>query len=565
MPSAPYLRYPQLFLMSFNLSELSGRKGLQDNLFEQIGRAARETGTVSVADTERLANEFLIGKANTYGTASFYDFTREENRGKKVYVCEGSACLCAGTQDALRDKLRTSFAENEIGSMYCLGRCHENSAFFLNGHNYSGAAISQLEAGNQSLPENAHADAYAVACSGTAVLTAPTGDVRSYYTLLEQVLKRPAEEWLAELKTSGLRGRGGAGFPTAIKFESCRNTPSDLRFVVCNADEGDPGAYSDRYLLEQRPHAVLLGMMLSGYIIGASWGVLYIRGEYPESIQICEAEIARLYDMGLLGENILGSGFSFHFKVIHAQGAYICGEETALLSSIEGQRPEVRVRPPYPAQVGLFNKPTVVNNVETLACIPWILQHGGAAYAAIGEGRSTGTKLVSLDSFFHRPGIYEVDMGTPLRTVIDELGGGFKSDIKAMHIGGPLGGLVPVEKIDALNIAFESFQQNGFLLGHASVVCIPREFPLVRYLHHLFEFTAHESCGKCFPCRLGSTRGKELFDKAIHHDYKIDRTLLNDLLETMEIGSLCALGGGLPLPVKNALQYFDEELKTYLQ
>jgi NADH-quinone oxidoreductase subunit F len=174
-------------------------------------------------------------------------------------------------------------------------------------------------------------------------------------------------------------------------------------------------------------------------------------------------------------------------------------------------------------------------------------------------------ELFSLDSFFNRPGIYEVDMGTPLKTVIEDLGQGFKSTIKAMHIGGPLGGLVPISKINELNITFESFQENGFLLGHASVVCIPQAFPLVNYLHHLFEFTAHESCGKCFPCRLGSTRGKELFDKAINTDYKIDKTLLTDLLETMEIGSLCALGGGLPLPIKNALMYFEEELREFIQ
>jgi NADH-quinone oxidoreductase subunit F len=396
-------------------------------------------------------------------------------------------------------------------------------------------------------------------------LTKPFSTIESYYELLKTSLTKTPQALLAELKTSGLRGRGGAGFPTAFKFESCKNTPSETKFVVCNADEGDPGAYSDRYLLEQQPHAVLLGMMLAGYMIGASWGVLYIRGEYPESIAICEAEIKKLYDLKLLGSNILGTDFSFDFKVIHAQGAYICGEETALLSSIEGQRPEVRVRPPYPAQVGLFNKPTVVNNVETLACIPFILTEGGEKFASIGIGKSTGTKLVSLDSFFNRPGIYEVDMGTPLKTVIEELGQGFKADIKAMHIGGPLGGLVPVSKINDLNITFESFQENGFLLGHASVVCIPQSFPLVNYLHHLFEFTAHESCGKCFPCRLGSTRGAEMLHKAIHEDYKIDKTLLTDLLETMEIGSLCALGGGLPLPIKNALMYFEEELRAFMQ
>ncbi|MBL7766688.1 MAG: NAD(P)H-dependent oxidoreductase subunit E [Chitinophagaceae bacterium] len=548
--------------MSFNISELSGRKGLERNLFEELGKAAKETGAVSVADSDRLAEEFLLGKANVYGSATFYDFTREENRGKKVYVCTGSACLCAGTQGELKTKLEGQFEAGEIGSMYCLGRCHENKAFFYNGKNYSGNAINQIKEIVDD--QKTVTDHYHVAHHGTAILTESFTDVDSYYALLKECLKKNPEELLSELSVSGLRGRGGAGFPSAFKMDSCRKTASKIKFVVCNADEGDPGAYSDRYLLEQRPHSVLLGMMLAGYIIGAQWGVVYIRGEYPESIAIVEAAIQELHSKNLLGDHILGSDFSFQFKVIHAQGAYICGEETALLSSIEGQRPEVRVRPPYPAQVGLFNKPTIVNNVETLACIPWILKHGGAAFASVGRGKSTGTKLVSLDSFFNRPGIYEVDMGTPLRYVIDELGQGFKSDIKAMHIGGPLGGLVPVSKIDSLSVDFESFQQGGFLLGHASVVCIPQSFPLMHYLEHLFEFTAHESCGKCFPCRLGSTRGAEMFHKAIHEDYKIDKKLLNDLLETMEIGSLCALGGGLPLPVKNALMYFEEELREWI-
>ena len=549
--------------MSKNLSELSGRKGLEQNLFEEIGILARKTGTPSVEELEKLADAFLIGKANTYGAASFYDFTRPENQGKKVYVCDGSACMTAGTQETLKAKLGEHYEASEIGSMYCLGRCHENKAFHANGYNYSGSDIERIEEikkGNRR-----PLDKYNTGSHGTPVLMEPTGDVDAFYTLWRNALTQAPEHLLEEIKKSGIRGRGGAGFPMGIKLETCKNTPSNVKFVVCNADEGDPGAYSDRYLMEERPHALLLGMMLTGYMIGASWGVVYIRGEYPESIDVIEDCIRELYAKGLLGENILGSGFNFQFKVIRAMGAYICGEETALLNSIEGQRPEVRVRPPFPAQSGLFNKPTVVNNVETLASVPWILREGGARYASIGRGRSTGTKLISLDGHFNKPGIYEADMGTPLEFVVNELGGGFKNDIKAMHIGGPLGGMVPVSKIKDLTLDFESFQQAGFLLGHASVVCIPSDYPLVKYIEHLFEFTAHESCGKCFPCRLGSTRGKEMFQKAIEEGYKIDRKLLDDLLNTMEIGSLCALGGGLPLPVKNILQYFEPELKEYLQ
>ncbi len=548
--------------MSKNIGYLSGRKGLEENLFERLGASAdAHDGTVPPEVMKQLAEEYLIGDANVYGSVTFYDFMRPENRGKKVYVCNGSACLTAGTQPALVERLQQHFAAEEIGAMCCLGRCYENSAFHYAGSNYSGAAVDEIatiRADRRPRP-----DSYAVRAKGTPVLTAEFPGIADYYRILQESLRRSPDELLAEIKASGLRGRGGAGFPTAFKWESCKNTPGDQKFIVCNADEGDPGAYSDRYIMEERPHSLLLGMLIAGYIIGAQRGVLYIRGEYPESIRAMRAAIEYIRQAGYLGQNICGSGFSFEFKIIEAQGAYICGEETALLSSIEGQRPEVRVRPPYPTQQGLFNRPTVVNNVETLAAVPFIVQHGGAAYAAIGRGRSTGTKLVCLDGHFQQPGLCEVDMGTPLSTVVYDMGGGFRRPVKAMHIGGPLGGLVPVHKVPDLTVDFESFAHNGFLLGHASVVCIPEDFPMIEYLEHLFDFTAHESCGKCFPCRLGSTRGKELLHKARTQHYRIDRVLFDDLVETLELGSLCALGGGLPLPVKNALMYFEDELQPY--
>jgi len=547
--------------MSKNISELSGRKGLKDNLFEELGTASKRSGTPSKAKMEALADEFLIGKANIYGTTSFYDFLKEENKGKQVYICNGSSCMTAGTQDALRSKLEGQFKAEEIGEMCCLGRCHENSSFNYKGKNYSGSDIDVLPAIKEGTTKSK--EKYNVDYFGTQILTGLFPGVDYYYTTLAVALKTSKEDLLNELKISGLRGRGGAGFLTAFKFESCKNTEGETKFIVCNADEGDPGAYSDRYLLEEQPHSVLLGMMIAGYIVGSKMGVLYIRAEYPEAIEITQKAIDTLRSKKMIGQNILNSGFNFDFKIIKAQGAYICGEETALLSSIEGQRPEVRVRPPYPTQQGLFNKPTIVNNVETLACIPYIIQNGGAKFASVGKGKSTGTKLVCLDGFFNKPGMYEVDMGTPLDHVFKKLGGGYKQKVKAFHIGGPLGGLVPLNKTKDLSVDFESFSENGFLLGHASVVCLPDEFPIVKYIEHLFEFTAHESCGKCFPCRLGSTRGAELLKKATTSDYKIDRQLFGDLLETLETGSLCALGGGLPLPVYNALQYFDKELKQY--
>ncbi|MCB9234709.1 MAG: NAD(P)H-dependent oxidoreductase subunit E [Bacteroidia bacterium] len=548
--------------MSKNLSDLSARKGLTNNLFERLGDLAVKTGTPDKEDLARLADEFLMGNANTYGTATFYDFLKPGNAGKKVYVCNGSVCMMAGTQEKLTSELEKHVPAAEIGHMCCLGRCHENSAFNYNGQNYSARSADEIAA-IFAEGKAAPSDGLQVYTHGKKLLTADFPGIEAYYQPFRDALNKHPEILLEEIKKSGVRGRGGAGFPMSMKLDFCRKEKEKQKFVVCNADEGDPGAFSDRYLLEYRPHAVLFGMMIAGYIIGADWGVVYIRGEYPESIEACKQAVKDLHEAGLLGQNIQGSGFNFNFKIIGAQGAYICGEETSLLSSIEGQRPEVRIRPPFPTTEGLFNKPTVVNNVETLAAIHFILENGGDAYASLGTAKSSGTKLVSMDSFFNKPGLYEVEMGTPLSTIVYELAGGFREPVKALHIGGPLGGLVPVSHIEKLNLSFESFQENGFLLGHASVICVPESFPIIRYMEHLMEFTAEESCGKCFPCRIGSVRGAEMFHKAQHEGYKIDRQLIDDLLHTMEVGSLCALGGGVPLPIQNALQHFHAELNEY--
>ncbi|MBL1281596.1 MAG: NAD(P)H-dependent oxidoreductase subunit E [Fluviicola sp.] len=547
--------------MSKNLSELSGRKGLKDNLFDRMGQLSQDNGAPTIEALDQLADEFLVGKANTYGTTTFYDFLKPENKGKKAYVCNGTACVCAGTQENILEKLRSQYADNEIGHMTCLGRCHENSAFHIAGENYSGEAINDLK--NIVDTKKVLTDNYTVKAHGKAILTTSFSSVEEYYAPFKQALKKDQVEVLEEIKTANIRGRGGAGFPMGLKLEFCRNVESDTKFIICNADEGDPGAYSDRYLLEKQPHSVLFGMLIAGYVTKASHGVLYIRAEYPDSATIIQDAIDELKNAGLIGENIDGSGFNFDFKIIRAQGSYICGEETALINSIEGQRPEVRVRPPYPAEQGLFNKPTVVNNVETLAGLHFIIENGGQAWKELGTERSSGTKLVCLDSFFKNPGIYEVEMGTSLDAVINELGGGFKTSVKAMQIGGPLGGVVPISKINDLSIDFESFANGGFLLGHASIICIPENFPMINFIEHLFDFASYESCGKCFPCRLGTKRGHELAFKAINSDYKIDKELFYDLLTTLEQGSLCAHGGGIPLPVKNALQYFEEELNPF--
>jgi len=310
--------------MSKNLSELSGRQGLTNNLFERLGNSAVATGTPDEEALEQLSKEFLIGTANTYGTATFYDFMKPENKGKKVYICNGSACLCAGTQDNVINKVKNHFEEAEIGHMTCLGRCHENSAFHLAGKNYSGSDIEEL--GELIKTTTDKKDKYNVASSGRVVLTTDYAGFDKHYDLLKSVLKKESGDVLEEIKTSNIRGRGGAGFPMGFKLESCRNVENETKFIICNADEGDPGAYSDRYLLEERPHSVLFGMIVAGYVTGANWGVVYIRGEYPESVEIIEKAVQELRDSKLLGENIDNSGFDFDFKVIKAQGAYICGK-----------------------------------------------------------------------------------------------------------------------------------------------------------------------------------------------------------------------------------------------
>ena len=545
--------------MSRNISLLSGKKDDKNSLFGKISVSPNETTDA------QLAGEYNLGVSTIHSTKSFYDFLSEDFKNKKAYVCTGSACMCRGTQENVTQKLKSKLGEDSVGEMICLGRCYENSAFYYNGENFSGDDINQLDdiisGSHKSIPYTMKS------FSDTSFLV--EDEVFSTYDdfreLLQTCFKADKNDLIDSLKDSGLRGRGGAGFPTGMKWEFCKAQEAKAKYVVCNADEGDPGAYSDRYLLEEQALKVLFGMVICGYIIGSKQGFMYIRGEYPESIDITNETLSKLRDLGLLGENILGSGFDFDMSVVEGQGAYICGEETALIASIEGRRAEVDVRPPFPVVEGLYKKPTVVNNVESLAAVAAIFKLGSESYKSIGNGRSLGTKLISLDGHFNNPGLYEVDLGTSLEFIIDNIGGGFNEDIKAIQIGGPLGGIVPVDILKTLTLDFEVFAEAGFLLGHASFVCIPRSFSAVEYAKHLFAFTAHESCGKCFPCRLGSTRGKEMLGSAIDGTQKFSEELIHDLLETMEVGSLCALGGGLPLAIKNLLEHCSDEFEPLME
>ena len=545
--------------MSRNISLLSGKKDDKNSLFGKISVSPNENSDA------QLAGEYNLGVSTIHSTKSFYDFLSEDFKSKKAYVCTGSACMCRGTQDNVNQKLKSKLGEDSVGEMICLGRCYENSAFYYNGENYSGDDINQLDEIIDGKHKSTSYTMRSFSDTSFLVENEAFSTFKDFKDLLETCFQTDKNDLINTLKDSGLRGRGGAGFPTGMKWEFCSDQDAPAKYVVCNADEGDPGAYSDRYLLEEQALKVLFGMVICGYIIGSKQGFMYIRGEYPESIDITNETLAKLRDLNLLGNNILGSGFDFDMNVVEGQGAYICGEETALIASIEGRRAEVDVRPPFPVVEGLYKKPTVVNNVESLAAVALIFKHGSDSYKNIGNGRSLGTKLISLDGHFNNPGLYEVDLGTPLSRIIDEIGGGFNEDIKAIQIGGPLGGIVPVDILRSLTLDFEVFADAGFLLGHASFVCIPRSFSAVEYAKHLFAFTAHESCGKCFPCRLGSTRGKEMLGSAIDDNQKFSEELIYDLLETMEVGSLCALGGGLPLAIRNLLEHCGDEFKPLME
>ncbi len=545
--------------MSKNISNLSGKVGLKHNLFQKISDNVLKNHP---KDNKEIANEYNLGVSTVYGAESFYEFLRPAHREKKAFVCNGSACMCAGTQDKLKQTLKSKLGDDKVGVMFCLGHCYENNAFHYNGDNYAGKDIEKIDQilkGEKIKQDKFFSKSYA---STSFLMDDKLSSINQVKDQLTKFLKKDKKEIIKSILDSNLTGRGGAGFPTGMKWDFCSREKVKKKYVICNADEGDSGAFSDRYLLEDQPLKVLFAMIICGYVIGSDEGVLYIRGEYPKSIEAINGCINELKKTGLLGENILGTGFSFDIYICIGQGAYICGEETALIASIEGRRAEVDVRPPFPVTEGLYKKPTVVNNVETLAAVTGILINGADKFAAIGNKKSAGTKLVCLDSFFKNPGVYEIDMGTPMKKIFNEIGGGYKEPVKAFQIGGPLGGVVPLSEIDNLNLDFQEFSAKGFMLGHASVVSIPKNFPMVEYIHHLFEFSAEESCGKCFPGRLGSYRGKEMFDQVMKKTAKIPMQLLNDLLKTMQKGCLCALCGAIPTPIMNILKYFSDEMKN---
>ncbi|MGD0943821.1 MAG: NADH-quinone oxidoreductase subunit NuoF [Acidimicrobiales bacterium] len=378
---------------------------------------------------------------------------------------------------------------------------------------------------------------------------------------LRRALEMTPQEVVTEVTNSGLRGRGGAGFPTGIKWQTVLDTPSDLKFVACNADEGDSGTFADRMIMEGDPFLLVEGTVIAGLAVGASEGYIYVRSEYPDAVATMRAAIDIAYLNGWLGPSVLGSGWGFDLYLRVGAGSYICGEETAMLESLEGRRGVVRAKPPLPAIAGLFGKPTVVNNVLSLATVPPILAQGAEAFRQLGVGRSRGTQVFQLAGNIRRGGILEVAFGLTLGELVEEIGGGTASGrpVRAVQVGGPLGAYLPRSRFD-LPMDYEAFAAAGAMVGHGGIVVFDDTVDMSLQARFAMEFCAEESCGKCTPCRLGSVRGVEVIDRIIAgDDREANFELLKDLCETMVDASLCAMGGLTPFPVRSALEHFPED------
>jgi len=388
------------------------------------------------------------------------------------------------------------------------------------------------------------------------------------YQALYKVLKTMSgDDVIDELKISGLGGRGGAGFPTWFKWNATRNETGSQKYLVCNADEGDPGAFMDRSLLESDPHSVLEGMAIAAYVIGASTGVIYCRAEYPLAIKRLQIAIAPAEEKGSLGEDILGSGFHLTIRIKQGAGAFVCGEETALIASLEGERGMPRLKPPYPSEKGYWNRPTNINNVETFANVPWIINSGGAAFAAIGTTDSKGTKVFALAGKIKRGGLVEVPMGISLRDIIFKVGGGIKDDrqFKAVQLGGPSGGCIPERLLDT-PVDYKSIKATGAIMGSGGMIVVDEATCMVDMARYFLDFTQKESCGKCVQCRIGTKRMLEVLERICEGKGQAgDVALLQDLATEIKAAALCGLGNSAPNPVLTTIEYFAEEYRAHIE
>lgn len=519
-----------------------------------------------------------------------------------VLVCAGAGCIssaCKSVQSALQEHIEKTGLENEIKVVEtgCMGPCDlgpvimifpdgvfyrklkpEDAAEIVNEHLLKGKVVTRLlhrpVGSEERVADFGQLEFFKrqtrIALRNTGIINPESVEeyiARDGYRALGKALSQTTPQQVIDaVKESGLRGRGGAGFPTGLKWEFTARANGDAKYVVCNADEGDPGAFMDRSILEGDPHSVLEAMAICGYAIGASRGYIYVRAEYPLAVDRLETAINKAREYGLLGDNIFGTGFNFNIEIRVGAGAFVCGEETALLASIEGQRGEPRPKPPFPAQEGLWGKPTVINNVETWANIPPIILNGAAWFASIGTEKSKGTKVFALAGKVNNTGLVEVPMGTTLREIIFDIGGGIPDGkkFKAVQTGGPSGGCIPEEYLDT-PVDYDSLNKLGTIMGSGGMIIVDEDTCMVDLAKFFLEFVQEESCGKCAPCRIGTKRMLEILQRITSGNGREgDIELLEELSQGIKSSALCGLGQTAPNPVLSTLRYFRHEYEAHI-
>ena len=519
-----------------------------------------------------------------------------------VLVCGGTGCTSSGSQQimvALREELKKQGLDEEVSVVQtgCHGLCalgpimivYPDATFYamvkeedipeiVEEHLLKGRPVQRLlydetvtPSGVKSLGDtDFYKKQHRIALRNCGVINPEVIEeyigTGGYQALGKVLTEMPPDDVIQVLLDSGLRGRGGAGFPTGLKWKLAKGNDADQKYVCCNADEGDPGAFMDRSVLEGDPHAVLEAMTIAGYAIGASQGYIYVRAEYPIAVQRLKIAIDQAREMELLGDDIFGSGFSFNIDLRLGAGAFVCGEETALMVSIEGNRGEPRPRPPFPAQKGLFGKPTILNNVETWANIPQIILNGPEWFSSMGTEKSKGTKVFALGGKIHNTGLVEVPMGTTLREIIEEIGGGIPGGkkFKAAQTGGPSGGCIPAEHYD-IPIDYDNLISIGSMMGSGGLIVMDEDDCMVDIAKFFLEFTVEESCGKCTPCRIGTKRMLEILEKITKGQATMaDLDKLEELCSSIKANSACALGQTAPNPVLSTLQYFRDEYVAHI-
>jgi NADH:ubiquinone oxidoreductase subunit F (NADH-binding)/(2Fe-2S) ferredoxin len=522
--------------------------------------------------------------------------------GYNVKVCAGTACLFAGSMavyDAFVQEVQTAGLGDkvEVSIIGCHGLCSMSPVVVLSDDTLYGhlkprdvtKVVEEHLKGGQPVERVLYKDAQTgerirdwrdigfyklqtrIALRDVGVINPETIDAYvavGGYEAARMALTEKTPEWIIEeITDSGIRGRGGAGFPTGVKWKFANQSKSDEKYLICNADEGDPGAFMDCSILEGDPHAVIEGMIIGSYAIGAHEGYVYVRAEYPTAVKRLTMAVAAAEERGYLGNDIFGTGWEFNLHLKLGAGAFVCGEETALIASIEGKRGMPRTRPPFPAVSGLWGKPTNINNVETFSNVPWIVKNGAEAYATLGAETSRGTKAFSLAGKIVNGGLVEVPMGSSLRHLIFDVGGGIKGgkQFKAVQLGGPSGGCVPAHLLDT-PVDYESLAATGAIVGSGGMVVVDEETCMVDLARFFLDFTQKESCGKCVPCRLGTKRMLETLDRIIEGDGREgDIELLEEMGHYIIEGSLCALGGTAPNPVLTTIKYFRDEYEAHIR